>query len=44
MIQNVVWSVSIVLMGCLAAVFVWVAAGANVAISNYGPVVAHHFA
>jgi cytochrome c oxidase subunit II len=39
MIQDVVWSVSIVLMGCLAAVFVWVAVGANVAITNYGAAV-----
>jgi cytochrome c oxidase subunit II len=39
MIQNVVWSISIVLMGCLAAVFVWVATSARVTISNYGPVV-----
>ncbi len=39
MIQHVVWSVSIVLMGCLAAVFVWVATGANSAIANYGPVI-----
>jgi cytochrome c oxidase subunit 2 len=38
MIQNVVWSVSIVLMGCLALVFVWVATGAGAAIANYGPV------
>jgi cytochrome c oxidase subunit II len=38
-IQDVVWSVSIVLMGCLAAVFVWVATGANAAIANYGPVI-----
>lgn len=39
MIQDTVWSVSIVLMGCLAAVFVWVAFGANVAIANYGAAV-----
>lgn len=39
MIQDVVWIVSIVLMGCLAAVFVWVAAGAKPAIANYGPVI-----
>lgn len=39
MIQNVVWSVSIVLMGCLALVFIWVAAGARFAIANYGPVI-----
>jgi cytochrome c oxidase subunit 2 len=39
MIQDVVWSVSIVLMGCLAAVFIWVATGANAAIANYGPVI-----
>lgn len=39
MIQDVVWSVSIVLMGCLAAVFLWVATGASVAIANYGPVI-----
>jgi cytochrome c oxidase subunit II len=40
MIQEVVWAVSMVLMGALAAVFAWVAAGANVAIADYGPVVA----
>lgn len=39
MIQNVVWSVSIVLMGCLALVFIWVAAGARFAIANYGPAI-----
>ena len=39
MIQEVVWAVSIVLMGALAAVFAWVAAGANVALAHYGPVV-----
>lgn len=39
MIQNVVWSVSIVLMGCLALVFIWVAAGARFAIINYGPAI-----
>lgn len=39
MIQDVVWSVSIILMGCLAAVFVWVAMGASAAIANYGPVI-----
>lgn len=39
MIQDVVWSISIVLMGCLAIVFLWVATGARVAIANYGPVI-----
>lgn len=39
MIQDVVWGVSIVLMGALALVFVWVATGASAAIANYGPVV-----
>ncbi len=39
MVQHVVWSASIVLMGCLAVVFVWVATGANSAIANYGPVI-----
>jgi hypothetical protein len=38
-IQEVVWAVSIVLMGALAAVFAWVAAGANVALADDGPVV-----
>lgn len=38
-IQDVVWSVSIVLMGCLAILFAWVAIRANVAIDNYGPVI-----
>jgi cytochrome c oxidase subunit II len=40
MIQEVVWTVSMVLMGALAAVFVWVATGAHVALADYGPVVA----
>jgi cytochrome c oxidase subunit II len=39
MIQDVVWSVSIVLMGCLAAVFVWVATSAGQALTNYGPMI-----
>lgn len=39
MVQDVVWAVSIVLMGALAAVFAWVALGANVALANYGPVI-----
>ena len=39
MIQNIVWSVSIVLMGVLAAVFAWVALGANVALADAGPVI-----
>lgn len=40
MVQQVVWGVSIVLMATLAAVFAWVAVGANVALANYGPVIA----
>lgn len=40
MIQEVVWSVSIVLMGALAALFAWVAVGANAALEDYGPVIA----
>ena len=40
MVQEVVWGVSIVLMATLAAVFAWVAVGANVALANYGPVIA----
>lgn len=40
MIQDVVWGVSIVLMGSLAAVFAWVAAGADNALPDYGPVIA----
>jgi cytochrome c oxidase subunit II len=40
MVQEVVWGVSIVLMGTLAAVFIWVAVGANVALADYGPVIA----
>lgn len=39
MIQDVVWAVSIVLMGALAAVFAWVAAGADVALADYGPAI-----
>lgn len=40
MVQEVVWGVSIVLMGTLAAVFAWVAIGADVALADYGPVIA----
>ena len=40
MIQEVVWAISIVLMGALAALFAWVAMGANVAVADYGPVIA----
>jgi cytochrome c oxidase subunit 2 len=42
MIQEVVWGVSIVLMGTLAAVFAWVAIGANATLAeaDYGPVIA----
>lgn len=40
MIQDVVWAVSIVLMGVLAALFAWVAVGANAALADYGPMVA----
>jgi cytochrome c oxidase subunit 2 len=40
MIQEVVFAISIVLMGALAAFFAWVALGANVALANYGPVIA----
>jgi cytochrome c oxidase subunit 2 len=40
MIQDVVWSLSIVLMGLLAAVFVWVAAEAHQSLADYGPVMA----
>jgi cytochrome c oxidase subunit II len=40
MIQHVVWAVSIVLMGALAALFAWVAVSANAALADYGPVVA----
>jgi cytochrome c oxidase subunit 2 len=40
MIQEIVWGVSIVLMGTLAAVFAWVAIGANVALADYEPVIA----
>lgn len=40
MIQEVVWGISIVLMGSLAALFAWVAAGADHALADYGPVIA----
>lgn len=40
MIQDAVWGVSMLLMGIIAAVFVWVAAGADVALANYAPVIA----
>jgi len=39
MIQDTVWGVSIVLMGALALVFVWVASAAKPAVANYGPIV-----
>jgi cytochrome c oxidase subunit II len=40
MTQDVVWGASIVLMGALAAVFAWVAAGADLRLANYGPMIA----
>jgi cytochrome c oxidase subunit II len=40
MIQGMVWAVSMLLMGALAALFAWVAVGANVALADYGPIVA----
>ncbi len=40
MIQDVVWGVSIVLMGSLALVFAWVAAGADISLPDYGPAIA----
>lgn len=40
MIQDVVWSVSIVLMGMVVALFAWVASGANRKVEDYGPMVA----
>ncbi|HKH81666.1 MAG TPA: hypothetical protein VKA03_08685 [Methylovirgula sp.] len=43
MIQDVVWDVSIVLMGSRAAVFVGVAAGAQVPLANYGPAIARAY-
>src|SRR5690242_16458297 len=39
-IQDVVFSSSIVLMGALAALFAWVAAGADLTLANYGPAIA----
>jgi cytochrome c oxidase subunit 2 len=39
MIQDEVWSVSIVLMGFVAAIFAWVAIGSREALTNYGPVI-----
>jgi cytochrome c oxidase subunit II len=39
MIQDVVLAVSIVIMGVLAALFAWVAVGAQTALADYGPVV-----
>lgn len=38
--QEMVWTVSIVLMGALAAVFGWVAVGADSALVDSGPVIA----
>jgi cytochrome c oxidase subunit II len=40
MIQDAVWGSSIVLMGAVAALFAWVAAGSDFALENYGPVIA----
>ncbi|HWI27395.1 MAG TPA: hypothetical protein VN668_10540 [Stellaceae bacterium] len=40
MIQDTVWAVSIVLMGLLAIVFAWVAAGADETLADYGPPIA----
>ena len=40
MIQDLAWGVSIVLMGAIAALFGWVAAGADLTLANYGPVIA----
>jgi cytochrome c oxidase subunit II len=40
MLQQDVWAVSIVGMGALAAVFGWVALGANEALVDYGPAIA----
>ena len=40
MIQDVVWSVSIVLMGVVVAIFAWVASGAYQQVEDYGPMVA----
>jgi cytochrome c oxidase subunit 2 len=40
MIQDVVWGSSMVLMGVFAAIFAWVAAGADLTLPNYGPVIA----
>lgn len=40
MIQDVAWGCSIVLMGAIAALFAWVAAGGDSALENYGPVIA----
>lgn len=39
MIQDEVWSASIVLMGALAAVFAWVAVSASEPLTNYKPVI-----
>lgn len=39
MIQDTVWSVSIILMGCLALVFLWVATSAGAKLANYEPVI-----
>jgi len=39
-IQDVVWYTSIFIMAALAALFAWVAAGADAALTNYGPVIA----
>jgi cytochrome c oxidase subunit II len=40
MIQDMVWDISILLMGSLAAVFVGIAFGAQVPLANYGPAIA----
>lgn len=43
MMQDVVFSVSIVLMGMLAAVFVWIAAGTDSKLADYAPVIARAY-
>ncbi|MGH6818354.1 MAG: hypothetical protein ACREC1_06230 [Methylovirgula sp.] len=40
MIQDVVWDISILFMGSLAVVFVGVAAGAQIPLTNYAPAIA----
>ena len=40
MVHEVVWSLSLTLMGIIAAIFIWIAVGASNALADYGPTIA----